>query len=74
MEFITHITKMITNLINSITSTTPLQIYGFNTFAFIISFTDASQSMKLILLFASIIFTVVKTIDIVKKWNTKDSK
>jgi hypothetical protein len=65
---------MIGNLINSITGTTPLQIYSLNTFAFIISFTDASQSMKLILLFASIIFTVVKTIDIIKKWYIKDSK
>jgi len=65
---------MINNLINSITGTTPLQIYGLNTFAFIISFTDASQYMKLILLFASIIFTVVKTIDIVRKWNHKEDK
>jgi hypothetical protein len=30
--------------------------------------------MKLILLFASIIFTVVKTIDIVRKWNHKEDK
>jgi len=59
---------MISSLINSITGATPLQIYGLNAFAMIISFTDANQSMKLILLFASIVFTVVKTIDIVRKW------
>jgi hypothetical protein len=56
---------MLSNLIGS---TSPLQIYGLNAFAFVISFTDANQSMKLVLLFASIVFTVVKTLDIIRKW------
>jgi hypothetical protein len=53
---------------NLISGTSPLQIYGLNAFAFVISFTDANQSMKLVLLFASIVFTVVKTLDIIRKW------
>ena len=59
---------MLSNLIGS---TSPLQIYGLNAFAFVISFTDANQSMKLVLLFASIVFTVVKTLDIIRKWSDK---
>ena len=62
---------MISSFINAITSSSPLQIYGLQAFAFVISFTNASESMKLVLLMASIIFTVVKTIDIVRKWNDK---
>jgi len=56
---------------NLISGTSPLQIYLLNGFAFVISFTDANQSMKLLLLFASVIFTVVKTWDIIRKWRDK---
>ena len=63
---------MINSLITSITSASPLQIYGLNAFSLMIAFTDATEPMKLILLMASIIFTVVKTIDIIRKWKTKD--
>ena len=63
---------MINSFISGIASATPVQIYGLNAFAFIISFTDASESMKLVLLLASIMFTIVKTVDIVRKWSNKD--
>ena len=56
---------------NLISGTSPLQIYLLNGFAFVISFTDANQSMKLVLLFASIVFTIVKTLDIIRKWSDK---
>jgi hypothetical protein len=63
---------MISSFINTITSSSPLQIYGLQAFAFVISFTNASESMKLVLLLASIMFTIVKTVDIVRKWSNKD--
>ena len=63
---------MINSFFSTISSSSPLQIYGLQAFAFIITFTNASQAMKLILLFASIVFTVVKTIDIIRKWSAKE--
>ena len=63
---------MINGFISAVSSASPLQIYGLNTFAFIISFTDASESMKLVLLLASIIFTIIKTVDIVRSWSIKN--
>jgi len=56
---------MLSNLIGS---TSPFQIYLLNAFALVISFTNANQGMKLLLLLASIVFTVVKTLDIIRKW------
>lgn len=45
-----------------------LRIYGMNTAAIAVTFTELDQVIKLILLFATLVFTIVKTIDIVKGW------
>ncbi len=52
-----------------------LKIYVANTATMAITFTGVNQAIKLILLIATLVFTIVKTIDIVKGWeNNKKSK
>lgn len=60
-------------IISAVTSLDSLTIYGVNAAAWGASLLNISDLAKLILLFASIVFTVVKTVDIVKGWvNGKD--
>ena len=52
-----------------------LKIYVANTATMAITFTGVNQAIKLILLIATLVFTIVKTIDIVKRCeNNKKSK
>lgn len=62
-------------IISAVTSLDSLTIYGVNAAAWAASLLNISDVAKLILLFASIVFTVVKTIDIIKGWvaSGKDS-
>ncbi len=53
---------------SAITSLDSITIYGVNAAAWAASLLNISDFAKLILLLASIVFTVVKTIDIVKSW------
>ena len=49
-----------------------LKVYVLNLTTFGVTFTNTSEGFKMVLLIASIIFTVVKTIDVVRKWRKKD--
>tara|TARA_R110000803_G_scaffold201517_1_gene266332 strand:- start:534 stop:749 length:216 start_codon:yes stop_codon:yes gene_type:complete len=61
-------------IISAITSIDSLTIYGVNLAAFIVSLTNIGDIARLILLLASIIFTVVKTADIIRNWKKEDKK
>tara|TARA_R100000541_G_C1868066_1_gene80361 strand:+ start:335 stop:502 length:168 start_codon:yes stop_codon:yes gene_type:complete len=45
-----------------------LKIYLANTATMAITFTRVDQAIKLTLLIATLVFTIVKTIDIIKGW------
>ena len=55
-------------IFTAVTSIDSVTIYGVNAAAWAASLLNISDFVKLILLLASIVFTVVKTIDIVKSW------
>ena len=55
-------------IFTAVTSIDSITIYGVNAAAWAASLLNISDFVKLILLLASIVFTVVKTIDIVKSW------
>tara|TARA_R110000737_G_scaffold48614_2_gene69094 strand:- start:8943 stop:9176 length:234 start_codon:yes stop_codon:yes gene_type:complete len=55
-------------IFTAVTSIDSVTIYGVNAAAWAASLLNISDVVKLILLLASIVFTVVKTIDIVKSW------
>lgn len=55
-------------IFTAVTSIDSITIYGVNAAAWAASLLNISDVVKLILLLASILFTVVKTIDIVKSW------
>tara|TARA_B110000908_G_C10222347_1_gene436028 strand:+ start:455 stop:688 length:234 start_codon:yes stop_codon:yes gene_type:complete len=55
-------------IFTAVTSIDSVTIYGVNAAAWAASLLNISDIVKLILLLASIVFTVVKTIDIVKSW------
>ena len=48
-------------------STNDLKLYGFNSLTMAISFTNVENTLKIILLSASIVYTVMKTIELIKK-------
>ena len=48
-------------------STNDLKIYGFNSLTMAISFTNVENTLKIILLLASIVYTILKTIELVNK-------
>ena len=43
-----------------------LKIYGFNSLTFAISFSNVEATLKIILLCASIVYTIMKTIELIK--------
>ena len=49
-----------------------LKIYGFNSLTFAISFSNVEATLKIILLCASIVYTILKTIELIK--NKKNGK
>jgi hypothetical protein len=55
-------------IFTAVTSVDSITIYGVNAAAWAASLLNISDVAKLVLLLASIVFTVVKTIDIVKSW------
>jgi hypothetical protein len=55
-------------IFTAVTSVDSITIYGVNAAAWAASLLNISDMAKLVLLVASIVFTVVKTIDIVKSW------
>lgn len=50
-----------------------LKLYTLNTVVMAISFTNVENALKIILLFASIIYTVMKTIELIKNKNDNKS-
>jgi len=59
------------SLFNSLTDIQSLRVYTFNLTAFLMTLTGVSEALKLVLLIASLVFTIVKTIDIVRQWKEK---
>jgi hypothetical protein len=55
-----------------IMSINDLKLYAFNSIAMAVSFTNIENTLKIILLLASIIYTVMKTIELIK--NKNDNK
>ena len=51
-----------------------LKIYGFNSLTFAISFSNVEATLKIILLCASIVYTIMKTIELIKNKNNDDNK
>lgn len=46
-----------------------LKLYGLNSIAMAVSFTNIENTLKIILLLASIIYTIMKTIELIKNKN-----
>lgn len=46
-----------------------LKLYALNSLAMAISFTNVENTLKIILLLASIIYTIMKTIELIKAKN-----
>jgi hypothetical protein len=59
------------SLFNSFTDIQSLRVYIFNLTAFLMTLTGVSEALKLVLLIASLVFTIIKTIDIVRQWKEK---
>jgi len=55
-------------MIKNIMDINTLKIYLANTATMAITFTRVDQAIKLTLLIATLVFTIVKTIDIIKGW------
>ena len=51
-----------------------LKIYGFNSLTFAISFSNVEATLKIILLCASIVYTIMKTIELIKNKKNNDNK
>lgn len=51
-----------------------LKLYAFNSIAMAVSFTNVENTLKIILLLASIIYTVMKTIELIRKKNDDQAK
>ena len=49
-----------------------LKIYGLNSIAMAISFSNVEATLKILLLCVSIVYTIMKTIELIK--NKKDGK
>lgn len=49
-----------------------LKLYGLNSISMAVSFTNIESTLKIILLLASIIYTIMKTIELIK--NKNDNK
>lgn len=50
-------------------SISDLKLYGLNSVAMAISFTNVENTLKILLLCVSIIYTILKTIELLKKKN-----
>jgi len=48
-----------------------LELYALNTIVMAVSFTEVEQAFKIILLSVSIVYTVMKIIELIKKKNGK---
>lgn len=53
-------------------SLTDLKLYGVNTLAMAISFTNIENTLKIVLLLASIVYTLLKTIQLMKDKGNDD--
>lgn len=50
-------------------SSNDLKLYGLNSVAMAVSFTNVENTLKILLLCVSIIYTILKTIELLKKKN-----
>ena len=50
-------------------SISDLKLYGLNSIAMAISFTNIENTLKILLLCVSIVYTILKTIELLKKKN-----
>ena len=51
-----------------------LKIYGLNSLTFAISFSNVEATLKIVLLCASIVYTIMKTIELIKNKKNNDNK
>jgi hypothetical protein len=51
-----------------------LKLYSLNTIAMAISFSNVENTLKIILLLASIVYTIMKTIELIKNKKNNDNK
>lgn len=51
-----------------------LKLYGFNSITLAISFSNVEATLKIILLCASIVYTIMKTIELIKAKKNDDKR
>ena len=49
-----------------------LKIYGLNSLAMVVSFSNVEATLKILLLCVSIVYTIMKTIELIKNKNAKN--
>ena len=58
----------------AMTNLDSLTLYGINLTAWSITLLNIEDTAKVVLLLASIVFTIVKTVDVVKNWVSYDKQ
>ena len=58
---------MIIQFLKTMLQIETLKIYGANIFAFATAFTSLNDILKVVLMAASIVYTVVKTVEVLRK-------
>lgn len=51
-----------------------LKLYGLNSVTMVISFSNVEATLKILLLCVSIVYTIMKTIELIKNKNNNDNK
>jgi hypothetical protein len=49
-----------------------LKLYGLNSVAMVVSFSNVEAILKILLLCVSIVYTIMKTVELIKKKNERD--
>jgi hypothetical protein len=65
---------MISTIIKDIMTMDTMKVFGFNAISLVASFTSLDATLKTVLLIGSIVFTVIKCIDIVRNWKIKKTE
>ena len=51
-----------------------LKIYGLNSLAMAVSFSNVENTLKILLLCVSIVYTILKTVELIKNKKNNDNK
>jgi len=49
-----------------------IKVYALSSVTYLVNLTSAAEEIKVILLILTAIFTIVKTVDIIKSWKKKE--